>query len=147
MKLNDANPTQHLAIIILGGLFIFLNIVESWKYSKSHPGKDSSSQTQIVTTMVDETGTVVQKPTKYQNPKLSWYEAIFCRGLQRSSNCSYKLLHPFAEEGESLGVAIPNGEPKNEKVLYYRGSINKNTAFSSNIESPEAVAPPVKIAE
>jgi hypothetical protein len=146
MKLNDANPTQHLAIVILAGVFIFLNVVEGWKASSKKAAKEAG-QEQIVTTMVDSaTGAQITRPTRFHNPQLSWYETIFCKGLQRSSNCSFRLLHPFAVESEELGLDVPDGEPKQDHVVYYRGSINKNMALSDSIESPEAVPPPIKIA-
>ena len=145
MKLNESSPQQHIAIIALAGSFIFLNVLQGAKASSKN---DSKMADPIVTSSIDSaTGQVVVRPTKFQNPKLSWYEWVFCRGMQRSSHCSFRFLHPFGSESENLGVNLPDAEPKQNHVVYYRGTINKNMAMSSSIESPEAVSPPAKLSE
>lgn len=144
MKLNDANPQQHLIIVIFAGAFIFLNLITMFKAKSNDP---EFSDLPRVTESVDAlTGSISTRETKFVNPKVSWFESIFCRGMQRSSNCSYKLLHPFANDSEEL-AAMPDEEPKADHVVYYRGSINKNNALSRTIESPAAEAPPARIVE
>ena len=143
MKLNDANPQQHLMIVIFGGACIFLNLITAFKADK---GEDEISDQPRMAQQVDlSTGAVTMRETRFNNPKLSWYESIFCRGIQRSSSCSYKMLHPFATDDPDF--VVPDGEPEKDHVVYYRGNIGKNTALSRTVESPAAEAQPARIAD
>jgi len=145
MKLNETSPQQHLMVICGAGACIFLNVLTWWKSGPS--ADDVKSAQPRVTESVDlATGSVSVRNTKFVNPKLSWYESIFCRGIQRSSMCSYKLLHPFAND-QDIPEAMEDGEPKSDHVVYYRGSISKNTSMKNTIEAPEADAPPARIME
>ncbi len=143
MKLNDASPQQHLAILVLAGVFIFINTIDMFKGKARQEEKTNGPAPRFAETL-DDTGEVISRQTKFQNPKLSWYERIFCRGYQRSGSCSFRFLHPFATESEAIAQGIPEGAPKNDHVVNYRGDLGKNTAFSRNIEAPEAYSPPAK---
>ena len=108
-KLNTDQPGQHMAILALSGVFIFLSFI-SWLKT---PAKFERQQTQPKG-LYSETG-----ETLYQNPHLAWYERFFCRGYQRAGFCSYRLLHPFKSVFDSAGIEIQEGPPeKNPKSDY-----------------------------
>lgn len=141
--LKEASP-QQLGIFVLAPVFIFINALD---YFKSREREDilSGRQERFTESVDAATGQVSSTKTKYENPHLTWYERLLCRGYQRSSSCSLKLRHPKTEEAEDLGIAIPEGAPAENHVVYFRGALNKNTAFSRNIEAPEAISPPAQI--
>ena len=147
MKLSDTAPEQHKAILVLAGVFIFINVLDVVKASWREEGADGKP-IQRVTQIIDEqTGTVVVKDTKYQNPEMSWWDRLMCRGYQRSSKCNLKLLHPKTSDADDYGIEVPRGAPKNDHVVYFKGSLNKNTALSGNIASPEADDIPARVYE
>jgi len=145
MKLNETNPQQHLMILVGAGACIFLNFITMFKARSNEP-ELLSNQPRLTESIDAVTGSISTRETKFTNPKLSWFESIFCRGMQRSSNCSYKLLHPFANDSDEFQT-LPDAEPKSNHVVYYRGSISKNNALSRTIEAPAEEAPPVRIIE
>ena len=144
MKLNDANPQQHLAIICLAGVFLFLNMMPLFK-SKGDD-KAEGPQQKYANSFDPMSGQLVARETKFQNPKIGWWESLFCRGYKRSSFCSFKLLHPFGEESEELGVDLPEGEPEKDHVVYFRGSLG-NSMSDGKIQAPLGDEPAPRIEE
>ena len=144
MKLNDSSPQQHLMILIGAGACIFLNLITAFKANKN-AADDMSNLPRMASSIDLNTGAVTMRETKFNNPKLSWFESFFCRGIQRSSNCSYKMLHPFATDDPNF--VVPDGVPKKDHVVYYRGNLGKNTSLSGTVEAPEAVSPPARIVD
>lgn len=142
-KLNESAPQQHMAIVVLAGLFIFINTLEAFKAKSRHDEKVNGPTQKFSDSFDPMSGQLVARETKFQNPKLTWYEWIFCRGFQRSSSCSYRLLHPFGNEDESLGASLPDERPKTEHVVYSRGNVERG--FSRTVTAPSNVAPPAKI--
>lgn len=143
-KLNTDMPTQHLFILAIGGAIFFLNIISYFKVSSKE--EKESPETKIYTTTVDEmTGEVSNVETRYENPHLSWYQRIFCRGFQRSSFCSLKTIHPLEDEMISQGIKVPEGEAEKRGPVYFKGSLNKNSAFSNSLVAPEAEVPDPRI--
>ncbi len=142
MKLNDASPQQHLMVIVGAGACIFLNVIT---YIKADKGEAAAMSNQPrVTASVDmATGAITTRETRYNNPKLSWFDSLFCRGMERSKSCSYRLLHPFVNDDPDF--VSDDAPPKQNHVVYYRGNIGKNSSLSGTIESPEATAPDARI--
>lgn len=136
MKFNltkDLSP-QHMFIMVIGGGIFALNIISYFKASK----KEEEVNMKIYTSSYDEmTGETSNVETRYENPKLSWYQAIFCKGFQRSSICSLKTMHPLEDEMISQGIEVPEGEAEQKGVIYFKGTINKNSSFSSLLKTPE----------
>lgn len=122
MKLNEQAPEQHMAILVVAGIFVFLSLVEQFK---SSPAQDELGKN-IRKGPYAQTG-----QTLYNNPELSWYEKYLCRGYQRSSFCSDRLQHPFNELFKANGITV-KAEPS-EKVVDYRGPLPSNKAISSKI--------------
>lgn len=134
-KLSEDHPTQHIVILVLGGVFTFLNLLDTFKSSSNDTTQLPISYTY---TSVDEhTGEVTEIVSKRKNPEMSWYEKFFCRGYQRSTRCSYRLLHPFKAEWDDAGIEVDELPPEKDHVVRYRGPIEKNTALSSHIEVPD----------
>lgn len=120
LKLNSDAPGQHIAILVLAGVAIFLSVVESIK--------SPSSPEEVVRApkgSYAETG-----ETLYTNPQMSWWEKLMCRGYQRSTNCSYRLLHPIIEQ-RGLDITVP--PPKHDNVIKYRGPLPVNRALHRHI--------------
>lgn len=122
MKLNDQAPEQHLAILVLAGIFVFLSLVEQFK-APSEETIDVRRSSDFA-----QTGR-----TLYDNPELAWYERYLCRGYQRSSFCSYRLLHPFKDVFEQNGIHVKEGPPAHDNVVDYRGPLPANRAFRSKL--------------
>ena len=122
MKLNEQAPEQHMAILAVAGIFIFLSIVEQFK---SSPAEEAAR--------VRAKGAYAQTgETLYANPQMTWYERLLCRGYQRSSFCSYRMLHPFKDVFEEHGIRVKESPPK-KNVIDYRGPLPKNRAFRSKM--------------
>lgn len=144
MKLSEEAPTQHLAIVVVALLFIFLNSLDAFKASQRNAVENGPLQN--FTEHLDEmTGEVRAQKTIWQNPKLGFVERFLCRGNQRSSFCSYKMLVPNEEEYADLN--IPDRAPKKDHVVNYHGSMGKNTVFSSRLEAPQTEVDPSVVAE
>ncbi len=122
-KLNTDAPGQHTAILVFGGVLLFLSVLEVIK----SPSK-SADEGPTVRLPYAESGQVL-----YGNPKLTWYEQYFCRGYQRSGVCSYRLLHPFRPVLEEHGVEIRDEPPAKDNVVLYRGSLPVNRAYKDHI--------------
>ena len=137
MKLNEEAPEQHLAIIVLGGVFLAINLIAAYKASNKEAANNPNSPQQLVTQVVDEDGRISQIATLHQNPNLSWSELIFCRGLKRSTWCSRKDLHPDTVEAEQEGVAVANGPRRQDHVVAYHGPMERHSFFSSRVSIPE----------
>ncbi len=56
-----------------------------------------------------------------------------------------KMLHPKAQDAADYGIKLPEGAPESEGVVYYKGSVNKNMAFSQELVTPQADEAPIKI--
>jgi hypothetical protein len=109
-KLSEEAPTQHLALLGVVGVIIFLSIVDSFKGPSASGDKEER----------------VLRPgeARYANPQMSWYEKMFCRGYQRSFfSCNYRLLHPLRSEFESQNKRIREAPPANDGVVLYRGHL------------------------
>lgn len=138
LKLSEENPTQHLAILVIGGIFTFLNLLDA--FSSSPPASsDSHSVMPNYTYSVDEaSGEVQASATKWSNPQMSWLERYLCRGYQRASWCSFRLLHPMSTDFESVGMEIEEAPPSSDHVIRYRGKLEKNTAFTDRLAIPDS---------
>ena len=138
LKLSEENPTQHLAILVIGGLFTFLNILDA--FSSSDPTTtDAAKAMPNYTYSVDETsGELQASATKWTNPQMSWIERYLCRGYQRASWCSFRLMHPMKSDFESVGLEIEEAPPASDHVIRYRGKLEKNTAFTDRLEIPDS---------
>lgn len=135
MKLNEEHPTQHLVILVLGGVFTFLNIVESIKAPSDDKPLGPVKHTY---TSVDEmTGEVREIESTRKNPEMTWYEKLFCRGYQRSTACSYRLLHPLKAGWDDAGIVVPESPPEQNHVIRYRGRIETHTSLSGRVEAPD----------
>lgn len=103
-KLSEKFSGQHIALFVVAGSVIMLNLIDSFKAPKSGEEKQ----------MVSSTG------SKYNNPTMSWYQRIFCRGYKTSLICGSPFLHPMREEMESEGKRIKEGAAP-DGVIVYRG--------------------------
>lgn len=125
MKLNSEAPEQQLAILFIGGFCVLLSLL-SMLGSGGDDAQTEEQETQL--TSYVETGI-----TKYKNPKLSWYERIFCRGYQRSASCSPRLVHPMRSKMEELGIEINDAPAGDPNAIDYNGSLPVNRAISGRI--------------
>ena len=116
-ELSKDTPQQHLLILVFAGAFIFLSIVEAIKA----PTDDLMIK-----------GPRDEGETLYQNPHMTWYERLLCRGYQRSSFCSYRLLHPFKAVFEENGIRIEE-RPAKTGVIRYRGPLPGHKTFGGKI--------------
>jgi hypothetical protein len=122
-KLNTDAPGQHVAILVFAGALVFLSVVEAIK-------SDSESDMP----RLDQKRPYAESgETLYQNPQLTWYERHFCRGYQRSTACSYRLLHPFKEVLDENGINVKEAPPAHNSVVFYKGPLPSNRAFSGHI--------------
>jgi hypothetical protein len=110
-KLSEDAPTQHLALLAVVGVIIFLSIIDAIK--------GPSVQVEPEERML--------RPgeSRYVNPQMNWYERIFCRGYQRSFKylCSYRLLHPLKSQFEAENRTIREAPPSSDAVVLYRGHL------------------------
>lgn len=104
-KLNTDAPGQHMVILAMAGVFIFLSVVEAIK----SPDQEESE-------LINKGSLLETGETRYRNPELTWYERYFCRGYQRSLFCSWKVLHPLTPVFEKHGVFIEARPPKKDGV-------------------------------
>ena len=109
-KLNEDAPGQHKALLAVAGVMIFLSMVDAIK------GEDDPS-------VKNQQVAVSRRGPRHQNPSLSWYERVFCRGYQRSLNCSFSFYHPLRAELEAEGKRIREKDAPNGVVLY-RGRLD-----------------------
>ena len=105
-KLSEKFTGQHIALFVVAGSVILLNLIDSMKSPKSG----------------EETQVVSFNGSKYRNPSLSWYQKIFCRGYQTSVNCGFPFMHPMRDEMESEGKRIREGAAP-DGVVVYRGRL------------------------
>lgn len=117
IKVNADAPGQHTAILALSGIFIFLSFVEWIKA----PSKD---------VLVE--GPRMAGETIYENPNMHWYEKYLCRGYQRASFCSYRMLHPFKSVLDDNGIRVEERPPE-KNVIRYRGPLPSNRSLSNKI--------------
>ncbi len=136
-KLSEDAPTQHLAILVLGGVFTFLNLLEFWHTPTAEEKAGAAVMPTYTYSVDEETGKVVQKETKWENPQMAWYETFLCRGFKRSAACSFRLLHPFKSDFDAYGVSVDESAPKTDHVVRYRGTIKRNMILSDTIEVPD----------
>lgn len=115
MKLNENAPTQHLALIALAGVFIFLSLVDAVK----GPSRTLEQEEQFL----------LPGQSRYVNPQMNWHEKIFCRGYQRSFFCSYRLLHPLKEQFEAENRYIREAPPASDNVVVYRGHLKGQQGY------------------
>ncbi len=107
-KLSEKFTAQHMALFALAGSMILLNLIDSIKSSNRS---------------TDNTQEVALDGSHYRNPKLSWYQKIFCRGYKTSLNCGFPFLHPKRAEFEAEGKIIREGAAR-DGVIVYRGRLN-----------------------
>ena len=120
-------PGQHMAILAIAGAFIFLSVVEAVKAPD-----DKGPQLPTLKGSYALTG-----ETLYENPQLSWYERLLCRGYQRSGFCSYKTLHPFRDVWDANGIRIRESKPKTKGAVRYRGRLGGNRAMHGSMRLNE----------
>ncbi len=139
MELNEDNPGQHLAIVVVGGALIVFHLIMAFKDARRGDTTTNPQGTvQPLTQVVDEsTGQIVETATQHRNPTLSWSELIFCRGLKRSSWCSYRELHPDTVEADANDVQVADGNPAKDHVVAYRGPMVRDSIFSGRVSLPE----------
>jgi len=93
---SDSNKTQKLTIMIVGSICIAGNLLLTYFNSADGPKLPAE---------IPQFSTDGQA-TYWQNPNLSWYQKLFCRGFQSSSICSHAFIHPspelVAREGGSV---------------------------------------------
>lgn len=120
-KLNTDAPGQHMAILVIAFVFIWLSAIEAIK------APSESDAERGIKRPYAESGL-----TLYSNPQMTWYERMFCRGYQRTTACSFRLLHPFKEVFDDYGIVVKE-EPPKKNVIDYRGPLPTNRALSSRI--------------
>ena len=113
-KLNEDAPTQHVAILVIAAVAIFMSTLDSIKNALHD---DTSPQP--MKQEVNESGTLM----RFKNPEMTWYEKIFCRGYQRSDFCTYRLIHPFASIADESDVKVKEGPAEKTGVIGYRGRL------------------------
>lgn len=120
MKLNEDMPAQHLALVAVAGVMIFLSVIDAMK------GPSDPATKKVENASPDG--------SHYRNPRLSLWQKVFCRGYQRSMNCGFSFYHPMRREMEAQGKRIiekaaPDG------VVVYRGHLKgEKDALSGRIE-------------
>lgn len=133
MKLSEEAPTQHIAIMGLAAAFIFLSLLQG----SSTPGSEQDGPEEQEVNYAENGQEIL-----YGNPKMSWYQKIFCRGFQRSSSCSYELLHPLKPYLQAEGAEIIEGAPEQKTAIRYRGSLPQNKAINGHIVLDGLYDPP-----
>ncbi|HMO17829.1 MAG TPA: hypothetical protein PKA63_06955 [Oligoflexia bacterium] len=109
-KLSEEAPTQHLMLLAVAGVFIFLSLVDAIR----SPKRELASNQDML----------MPGQSRYHNPEMSWYEKLFCRGYQRSFfSCNYRLLHPLREQFVSENKRIVEAPPPSDSVVLYRGHL------------------------
>jgi hypothetical protein len=123
LKLNSDAPAQHMALLAVVGVIIFLSIVDAIK----------GPSVQIE----PEEAVIRPGESRYVNPQMNWYERIFCRGYQRSFKylCSYRLLHPLKSQFEADNKTIREAPPPSDGVVLYRGHLKgQKNPFGGKIQ-------------
>jgi len=120
-KLNADAPGQHTAILVLAFVAIWVSVLDAVKNPRDDPSRQGPKAPYAVSGQ-----------TIYDNPNMTWYEKYFCRGYQRASFCSYRLLHPFKEVFDDHGIKVKESPPK-KNVIHYRGPLPKNRSLRSKI--------------
>ena len=144
-NINSERATEHKLLLAVAGVFVFINVLEVFK---SGAEIDVKEKLPIVTTSVDAmSGTVSNRVTKWQNPSLPFWKRYLCRGLQRSEFCSSDSLAPAGPDFEDPLDPATASVKREDRVIYYRGEMSKNSVLSSRLESPEAEVPPAKLLE
>ena len=123
-KLSEDAPGQHVAILGVAGIFIFLSLVESFKSDK--PSLDTLKGS------YSESGQTI-----YSNPNMTWWEKALCRGYQRSGYCSYKTMHPFRQVWEQNGIVVSERPPLKTSPIRYRGPIQGNRSLNGKMKLDE----------
>ncbi len=114
-KLNEDTPTQHLALIAVAGVLVFLSMVDAVK----SPATDKKEL------KLSSLG------PRFQNPTLTWYERVFCRGYQRSfKSCGFRFIHPMRDELEEDGKRIKEGAAP-DGVIVYEGHLRGTRDIAS----------------
>lgn len=145
-SINTEHSMEHKAILVLAGVFIFINVLQAFKSGNNEI--EVKEKLPIMTTSVDAaSGTVTQRITKWQNPSMPFWKKYLCRGFQRSDFCSTAALAPDGPEFEDPLEPTAAAVREDNRVIYYRGSMSKNSALSSRLEVPEAEVPPAKLLE
>jgi hypothetical protein len=143
-SINTDHAMEHKAIIVLAGVFAFINVLSALK-----SGGDKievRDKLPIITSSVDAvSGTVTQRVTKWQNPSMPFWKRYLCRGFQRSDFCSTAALAPEGPDFEDPLDPQSVTARQDDRVIYYRGSMPKNSALTSRLAVPEAEVPPVKL--
>ncbi len=122
-KLSEEAPAQHLALLAVVGVIVFLSIVDAIK------GPSVSIE--------PEERVLRPGESRYANPEMNWYERIFCRGYQRSFKylCSYRLLHPLKSQFEAENKMIREAPPPSDSVVLYRGHLRgQKSGFGGRIQ-------------
>jgi hypothetical protein len=124
MKLNTEAPEQHMLILVLAGVFMFLSLISSLKSKTVDRGISDPSQ-------------AMPAGPLYRNPQMTWYERAFCRGFQRSSFCSYRFLHPMTPKIEEMGIVMEEAPAVNPGAVDFKGSLPSNRAFNNRMSITE----------
>lgn len=136
-KLNDDNPGEHKAILIGGGLMLLLSMFQMFTGGGDSKSDKTKEKVQNVSQNIDEaSGQISYQKTYWQNPKMTWWETIFCRGYQRSAGCSYNFKHPRRTDLEALGKKINDAPPSRDHIIGYVGPMEKTSSFSSSFDIP-----------
>jgi hypothetical protein len=104
-KLNSEAPEQSMAILAIAGVMILISVITSL----GGRSKDATGQEKGPNLEAGE--------TLYKNPQMAWYEKYLCRGYQRSSFCSFRLLHPFTEVFDDNGIEVKAGRPEKNGIV------------------------------
>ncbi len=119
MKLGKDASVQQLGVVAVAGVMIFLSVIDAIK----GPSDSSDKKVKVV----------ARDGSKYLNPRLSWYEKVFCRGYQRSLNCGFNFYHPLRGKLEAQGKRIVEKEAPNG-VVVYRGYLKGDRDDEGKIE-------------
>lgn len=111
-KLPDNLSGQQVGILVIGGILVFMSLIQALTSSTRRPGGEQQT---VVEHQAGE--------PRYQNPKMTWFEKYFCRGYQRSGRCNFRLLHPFRDVFEEMGVEVEEGPAPQTAVIDYSGPL------------------------
>ena len=124
MKLSTDAPEQHLAILCVAGFCVFVSVISAFT-SGDEADQDVANQ---------QASYLESGITKYDNPQLTWWEKLFCRGYQRSQGCGYRFMHPLKQKFEDLGIEVQEAPANKVNAVDYNGSLPTNRAFSGRIK-------------
>lgn len=134
MKLNSDAPEQHMAILVVAGVCMFLSLISSLKSKPIDNG-------------ISDPALAMPAGPLYKNPEMKWYERAFCRGFQRSSFCSYRFLHPMNPVIEEMGIVMEEAPPENSGAIDFSGSLPVNRAINGRIRLTERSSAPIRTLE